>query len=143
MSRVFYEKINGEFVPTRMWDPVLEESLDSGAWVTVVRPGISITRSMIDIDFAPLQAAGLLAQEQIAQAIYNESRKNIPTSSSGAPDKIVESYNVFPHNMTRAQAQHIADAGVRAMQDQAQELLANPGVRAAYDQFMLICKLTK
>lgn len=155
MNRTFYEKINGEFVPTCLWDAIDEsvptptwnaisnQSLESGAWLVVVKPGTKITQKAVDIDWAPLQAAGILAQDNIAQAIYNESRKNVPTKSSGASATTINSYDVFPYNMTRSQAQHIAEAGIQAMQDQAQELLSNPSVRAAYDQFMLICKLAK
>jgi len=36
-----------------------------------------------------------------------------------------------------------AEAGVKAMQEEADKLLANPAVKNAYDHFLLVCALTK
>jgi hypothetical protein len=36
-----------------------------------------------------------------------------------------------------------AEAGLKAMQDEAEKLLKNDGVRKAYDHFMLMCELAK
>jgi hypothetical protein len=40
-------------------------------------------------------------------------------------------------------ARDIAEAGVQAMQAEADKLLINPAVRLAYEQFLLVCELTK
>jgi hypothetical protein len=40
-------------------------------------------------------------------------------------------------------ARDIVEAGIRAMQAEAQQLLTNPAVRLAYEQFLLVCELTK
>jgi len=37
----------------------------------------------------------------------------------------------------------IAEAGLKAMQAEAEQLLTNPAVRLAYEQFLLVCELTK
>jgi len=37
----------------------------------------------------------------------------------------------------------IAEAGVRAMQEEADKLMTNPAVKLAYEQFLLVCELTK
>jgi hypothetical protein len=42
-----------------------------------------------------------------------------------------------------ASVQDIAEAGVQAMQQEAQQLLTNPAVKLAYEQFLLVCELTK
>jgi hypothetical protein len=36
-----------------------------------------------------------------------------------------------------------AEAGVKAMQDEADKLLQNESVRRAYDHFMLMCELAR
>jgi hypothetical protein len=36
-----------------------------------------------------------------------------------------------------------AEAGVQAMQVEADKLMTNPAVRLAYEQFLLVCELTK
>ena len=42
-----------------------------------------------------------------------------------------------------ASARDIAEAGIKAMQEEADKLLTNPAVRLAYEQFLLVCELTK
>jgi hypothetical protein len=37
----------------------------------------------------------------------------------------------------------IAEAGIKALQDEANMLYLNPAVKKAYEQFILICQLTK
>ena len=37
----------------------------------------------------------------------------------------------------------IAEAGVKAMQAEADQLMTNPTVRKAYDKFMMLCELTR
>jgi len=36
-----------------------------------------------------------------------------------------------------------AEAGVKAMQEEANKMLTNPAVKKAYDHFMLVWKMTK
>ena len=40
-------------------------------------------------------------------------------------------------------AYDIAEAGIKALQDEANMLYLNPAVKKAYEQFVLICQLTK
>ena len=42
-----------------------------------------------------------------------------------------------------ASARDIAEAGLKAMQEEADKLLTNPAVRKAYDRFLFIAELTK
>jgi hypothetical protein len=42
-----------------------------------------------------------------------------------------------------ASARDIAEAGIKALQEEADKLMTNPAVRLAYEQFLLVCELTK
>ena len=42
-----------------------------------------------------------------------------------------------------ASARDIAEAGIKALQAEAEKLLTNPAVKLAYEQFLLVCELTK
>jgi hypothetical protein len=44
---------------------------------------------------------------------------------------------------THGSARDAAEAGVKAMQAEADKLMKHESVRKAYDHFMLMCKLTK
>jgi hypothetical protein len=40
-------------------------------------------------------------------------------------------------------ARDIADAGLKALQDEADKLMQHESVKNAYEQFLLVCELTK
>jgi gamma-glutamyltranspeptidase len=40
-------------------------------------------------------------------------------------------------------ARDIAEAGIQAMQDEADKLMQHQSVRDAYEQFLMVCELTK
>jgi len=40
-------------------------------------------------------------------------------------------------------ARDIAEAGLKAMQEEADKLLTNPSVRIAYEKFLMVAALTK
>jgi hypothetical protein len=42
-----------------------------------------------------------------------------------------------------ASSHDIAQAGVKAMMAEADQLMTNPAVKKAYDHFILLCELTK
>jgi hypothetical protein len=42
-----------------------------------------------------------------------------------------------------ASAHEIAEAGIKALQKEADVLYLNPAVRKAYEHFILLCELTK
>jgi cobalamin biosynthesis protein CbiG len=49
----------------------------------------------------------------------------------------------FRYMFTHGSARDAAEAGVKAMQEEADKLLSNPSVRKAYERFILVCELTK
>ena len=42
-----------------------------------------------------------------------------------------------------ASVRDCAEAGIKAMQEEADKLMQNEAVRKAYEQFLLVCELTK
>jgi len=58
-----------------------------------------------------------------------------------------EVIKVLPDDMrfmfSHGSARDAAEAGVKAMQLEADKLMKHEGVRKAYDHFMLMCELTK
>jgi hypothetical protein len=46
-------------------------------------------------------------------------------------------------SLTLPAARDIAEAGVAAMQEEAFKLMQNESVRKAFEQFQLVCELTK
>jgi hypothetical protein len=48
----------------------------------------------------------------------------------------------FRFMFTHGSARDAVEAGVEAMQQEAMRPMQNPSVQKAYEQFMLVCKLT-
>jgi len=42
-----------------------------------------------------------------------------------------------------ASTRDIAEAGVKAMIEEAEQLMSNPAVKKAYEHFQLVCELTR
>jgi hypothetical protein len=49
----------------------------------------------------------------------------------------------FRFMFTHGSAHDAAEAGVKAMQEEADKLITNPAVRKAYEKFLLLAELTK
>jgi hypothetical protein len=57
--------------------------------------------------------------------------------------ELTESMNRQDLRWMRASASEVAQAGVRSLQEEAERLLENAAVRQAYQDFLLLCELTK
>jgi hypothetical protein len=94
-------------------------------------------------------AAGIYCEDQIASAIVQAGELR-PASKSITPEQR-RAYDKFLATMpeeerfylTHGSARDAAEAGTRAMQEQAEKLLANDSIRAAYEHFMFLCKLSE
>ena len=104
-------------------------------------------RFNIDPAYAPMIAAGRVAEEKISEAIMkaNELRpqtKPITPAAQKAWMKLKKELG-DEAMLTKGSAREACEAAVKAMQEEADKLLANPSVRKAYERFLLIAELTK
>jgi hypothetical protein len=93
-------------------------------------------------------AAGRVAEDAISHALVKASemrpaRTPITEGQRKAWKKLAREFGDDLATLNVASARDIAEAGVQALQTQADVLLSNPAVRKAYDHFMLMCELTK
>jgi hypothetical protein len=94
-------------------------------------------------------AAGRYAQDAIADSLRQatELRPYNHEMSEAEQIKWKQFIRTMPDEfrfmMTHGSAMDAVDAGIKAMQIEADKMLSNPAVRKAYDNFMLIYKLTK
>lgn len=148
MKKIFYEKIGRRYVPVREYDSEINYGMPEGHHLIVVRPGSTSYRYNVDPAFAPLIAAGLYAEDTIASAIIDSSSlrpSHTPLTQEqiDAWKKLSEAFGESSHTLQCPSANDIARSAVTALQNEAQVLLSYPAVKNAYDEFMLICKLTK
>lgn len=148
MKKIFYEKQGRKYIPVSEYDSELIDALPKGDHLVSVYPGGSSRRYRIDPALAPMIAAGRVAEEAICTAI-GEASKLKPTTTPITPEQQAAWINLskaFGQEIMTLQALSIrdcAEAGVKAMQQEADKLLSNPTVRRAYERFLLVAELAK
>lgn len=111
-------------------------------------PGGTSRRFNIDANYAAMIAAGRVAEDAISQAVVKASEmrphnKPITEKQKAAWEALAKAFGDDRYYVEIPSAREIAEAGVKAMQQEALELMSNPSVRKAWDRFQLICQLTK
>jgi len=97
-------------------------------------------------------AAGRVAEDAISKKIMEASELRMQNSNKRT--KLTEEEHEAWENLVRVfgenarqlewpSVREIAEAGVNAMQEEARTLMSNPAVKKAWDNFMLVCELTK
>lgn len=147
MKRVFYEKVGRRYKPVSEYDSDLMDSFDLGDHLVSKRPGIT-SRRKIDPAFAPMIAAGMYAKDAVIQAISHAMKlKPEPVKLTAHQrvlvNELTASMNQQDARWIRASAFDAAEAGINALQQEVEKLLTNEAVRHAYEQFLLVCELTK
>lgn len=149
-KKVFYEKVGRKYVPVREYDSNLMDAMHKGTHIVMSYPGGRSTRYNIDPAFGPMIAAGRFAEDAISRHIMEKSamrtrdnQKPLTPEQIAAWDAIKEAFGDEMYPLEYCSYQEAAEAGVAAMQQEAEKMLENPAVRKAWDNFMLVWQLTK
>jgi len=148
-KKVFYEKVGRRYKPVSEYDHDLMSAFPTGAHLIVVRPGERSIRYSIDTAFAPMIAAGRFAEDAISKKLMDTSslrvskQKVLTEHQRQCWNALQEALGEERLALEWCSYREAAEAGVAAMQQEAEKLLENPAVRQAYDQFMLLCELVK
>ena len=148
MKKVYYEKVGRKYVPVAEYDSDFLDSFAKGTHLVMVYPGGSSRKFNIDPAFAPMIAAGRFAEDAICKAISKASelrpeRTPVTPEQQEAWERLAEALGDDRCTLRGLSIHDCAEAGVKAMQEEADKLLSNPAVRKAYERFLLICELTK
>ena len=148
MKKVYYEKIGRRYVPVAEYDNDLLDSFPKGAHLVLCYPGGSSRRFNIQPNHAAMIAAGRVAEDAMSRAISKASElrpKQTPITEGQrkAWKKLAKEFGDELATLNINSARDIAEAGIKAMQEEAEQLLSVPAVKNAYDHFMMLCELTK
>jgi hypothetical protein len=152
MKKIFYEKVGGRYKPVREYDSDLMDSMPKGTHIIMSYPGGKSTRYNIDPALAPMIAAGRVAEDAICTAMHKANELRPAKSYNITPEqrKLFDAFLAsMPEDdpqrnmMTYGSLRDCAEAGIKAMQEEANKLLGNPSVKKAYEHFLLVCELTK
>jgi len=149
-KKIFYEKVGRRYKPVYEYDQTLLDSFSKGTHMVNVYPGGSSTRYNVDPAYAPMIAAGRVAEDAISRHIMETSKMRMP----GRSTPLTEEQRAAWHALSKAMGKEsyalefcsyreAAEEGVKAMAQEAEKLLQNDSVRQAYEHFLLLCELTK
>jgi hypothetical protein len=147
-KKTYYEKRGRRYVPVMEYDEYLMDGLPYGNHLIMVYPGGQSTRYNIDPALAPMIAAGRVAEDRMSEAVRKASemrprRKELTHDQQQAWTRLNRAMGDDIYTIEIACARDIAEAGLKAMQAEAEQLMTNPAVKLAYEQFLLVCELTK
>jgi len=147
VKKILYEKVGRRYVP-------VAENYDDhyvfpkGNHLVMCYPGGESRQYNIDPNYAALIAASRVAEDAMCKALNKASemrpaRTPITPAQQRAWKKLAKEFGDELCTLNGASVHNIAEAGVRALQTEADKLLTNAAVKEAYDQFLFVCALTR
>lgn len=148
MKKIFYEKVGRRYVPVAEYDNEFMDSFTKGNHLVMSYPGGTSRRFNIDPNYAAMIAAGRVAEDAVCKAVNKASemrpaRTPITPAQQRAWKKLAKEFGDELCTLNGSSTRDIAEAAVKAMQDEADKMMQHEGVRKAYDHFQMMCELTK
>ena len=149
---IFYIKKGRRYIPHSTYSSEFCDSFPKGTHLVQSYSSGSMRRYNIDPAYAPMIAAGRVAEDVISKRIMdateirrNTRKKETPLTpgQKAAWDKLVEEFGPDAKQLEWPSARECAEEAVKAMQEEADKLLTDPIVRKAYERFLFICELTR
>lgn len=145
-KKIYYEKVGSKYIPTSEYDSDFLDSFTKGTHLVMSYPGGSSRRYNIDPAYAPMIAAGRVAEDAICRAISKASElrpKQTPITlgQKKAWEKLAKEFGDELCTLHGLSVHDCAEAGVKAMMEEAEKLMKYESVRNAYEHFQLVCKL--
>lgn len=148
---IFYKKVGRRYVPVSEYDNEYLDSFPKGDHLVSVYPGGASRKFNIDPNYAALIAAGRVAEDAISKHIMETSKLRVPERDRKqlTPEQR-NTWEAFSKAMGKevyaleyCSYREAAEAGVKAMMEEAEKLMTNPTVRKSFEKFLMICELTK
>ncbi len=148
MKKIYYEKVGRKYVPVSEYDNEYLDSFPKGSTLVICYPGGQSRRYNIDPAYAALIAAGRIAEDAMTQAMSKASelkpqKTPVTPAQQKAWKKLAKEFGDELCTLNGASAYDITQAGLKALEKEADKLLTNPAVKKAYEQFLLVAELTK
>ena len=147
-KKIYYEKVGRRYKPVAEYDSQYLDSFPKGTHLVMAYPGGQSRRFNIDPNYAAMIAAGRVAEDAICDALRKASemkpqRTPITEGQRKAWRKLAKEFGDDLATLSLGCARDIAEAGIKAQMAEADKLMKHEAVRKAYEQFQLMCELTK
>lgn len=143
----FYKKIGRKYVPVSEYDHELSYALPAGVHCIKVSPGQTFKKFNVNEMLAPLVAASLLCKDEMVNKVYEASGlkpKVQPLSKEQAEawENLKKAFKDDFFTLSQSSALDVVEAGIEQLIVEANKLLQNEATKKAYEQFLLVSKLT-
>jgi hypothetical protein len=146
-----YKKVGRRYVEVGEYDPEFMDHISNGATLIVKRKSCTSRYFNVDPDIVPMLAAGKYCEDEISAALVkagelrmqrSDRERKMTPGQRAAWENLVAEFGDSARQLEWPSARECAEAGAKAMQEEAQKLLANESIKAAYEHFLLLCKLS-
>ena len=150
-STGIYKKVGRRYVEIGEYDPERMDYVSNGATLIVKHKNCTSRYYGVDPDLAPMLAAAKYCEDAVSKAImdateirqnYRMRAKPMTLAQRAAWDNLVKEFGEDAKQLEWPSAREAAEAAGVALQQEAEKLLANESIKAAYDHFLLLCKLS-
>jgi hypothetical protein len=147
-KKIYYEKKGRRYVPVAEYDSDYLDSFPKGNHLVMCYPGGSSRVFNINPDYASLIAASRVAHDAMCRSIVKASEmkpKKTPLTleQRQAWDNLKKAFGDEMYSLKIDSAYDVAQAGIKALQEEAKMLQSNEAVKKAMDHLNLIVELTK
>ena len=145
---IFYVKRGRRYVPHSTYSAEFCDSFPKGTHLVDVYPGGQSRRFNIDPAYAPMIAAGRVAEDAMCRAVQKASEmkpKSTPITEGQrrAWKRLAKEFGDELATLNVSSAHDVAQAGIQAMMEEADKLLTNPTVRKAYERFLFVAEIAR
>ena len=147
---IFYKKVGRRYEPVYEYDQTLLDAFPKGTHIVMCYPGGQSRRYNVDPNYAAMIAAGRVAEDAISKSIMDASALRVPErqkpltpEQKAAWEHLASTFGQEKYALEWCSYREAAEAGVKAMMEEAEKLLNNPTVRRSFERFLMIAELTR
>lgn len=151
-KEVYYKKEGRKYVPVSEYDSNLHVAMGRGKHLIVsVDPGMTSYHYNIDPAFAPVFAAAKYGEDTLSKSIMKATElrrreregQKLTDEQRKAWEHLVEVFGDDAKQLEWPSARGAAEEVMQKLAEEADKMLKVPSVKLAYEQFMMVYKLTK
>jgi hypothetical protein len=147
---IFYKKVGRRYEPVYEYDQTLMDAFPKGTHIVMCYPGGQSRRYNVDPNYAAMIAAGRVAEDAISKSIMDASALRVPKRDEPLTPAQLKAWKALAKAFGKEQYalewcsyREAAEAGVKAMQEEADKLMTNPIIRRSFERFVMLCELTR
>jgi len=147
---IFYKKVGRRYEPVYEYDQTLMDSFPKGTHIVMCYPGGQSRRYHVDPNYAAMIAAGRVAEDAISKKIMDASALRVPERDKPLTPAQLKAWKALAkafgderYALEWCSYREAAEAGVKAMMEEADKLMTNPTIRKSFERFVMLCELTR